>query len=242
VRALRPGRENGQSVGGNFFKAMFLVAAMLASFFGGAIRAEAIEGGRPTRGSRGLEMAPGRGGWGLELHASHGMGILAHDAVHRVLFARVLERAGGTPLGAGDAAFTPSSSISRTQPRAPTRLDPENEMQRPFLLYAGTVVRCSAICPVPHLFGTSRDSHPATPAVKDVLLLFAQRSSTSCSFRRWACRRHLRSRRCSCPPSGFAWRASRTTTASGTERAANRRTSWNGSGRLERDAGKRRRK
>jgi len=167
------------------FQAMFLVPAMLASFFALQSGAEAIERSRPTPARRAskcsLVAAPG-----LELHASHRHGILAHDAVHRVCSARRLERAGGDSSALRCCRSTQRSSISRT---TATRTNPPrsgDEMHDHSFLYAANPsVRCSRYMSSTALVsGTSRDSRSPLrrPAVKDVLLLSGAAQSTSCSF------------------------------------------------------------
>jgi len=167
---------------GNFFKAVFLVAAMLASFFAVQSGAEAIEAVAPdsrlAAASKWLLVAAA-GVWSCMLLT--GMGILAHDAVHRVLFRTPFwnELGGGLLSALAMLPFYANRQFHLTHHSHAHQpgLDPENEMHDHSFLYAATVGSVLALYvqyrTLFRNFARLGDPRYAARAVKDVLLLFA---------------------------------------------------------------------
>lgn len=166
----------------NFFKAVFLVAAMLASFYAVQFGAEAIEAATPdSRLAAALKwlLVAAAGIWNCMLLT--GMGILAHDAVHRVLFRTPFwnELGGGLLSALAILPFYANRQFHLThhghahQPG----LDPENEMHNHSFLYSATIGSVLALyLQYRNLFRNfARLSDPryAARAAKDLLLLFA---------------------------------------------------------------------
>ena len=166
----------------NFLKAVFLVASMLASFCVVQSGAEAIAAAMPdSRLAAGLKwlLVAMVGIWDCMLLT--GMGILAHDAVHRVLFRTPLwnELAGGLLSALAMLPFYANRQFHLTHHSHAHQpgLDPENEMHNHSFLYSATVGSVLALYiqyrTLFRNFARRGDPRYTARAAKDLLLLFA---------------------------------------------------------------------
>jgi fatty acid desaturase len=166
----------------NFFKAAFLVGALLASFYATQRAAIAIEAAMPhSTPAAAFEwlFVAAMGVWYCVLLT--GMGVLAHDAVHRVLFRAPFwnELAGGLLSALTMLPFYANRQFHLTHHEHAHQpgLDPENEMHQHRFLYAATIGSMLALhLQYRNLFRNLlriRDPRYAGRAAKDVLLVSA---------------------------------------------------------------------
>jgi fatty acid desaturase len=166
----------------NLLKAAFLVAAMLASFAGAQLGADYLERTVPAPWiAFALKWALVAlfGVWSCVLLT--GMGILAHDAVHRVLFRSPFwnEIGGGLLSALALLPFYANRQFHLTHHSYAHQpgLDPENEMHDHPFPYAATVGSVLALyLQYRNLFrnlARLHESRRAARAVKDILLLCA---------------------------------------------------------------------
>lgn len=136
----------GQTIpsGENLFKGAFLVAALLASFYTTCRVANLIESAAPVSPfTAGLKwpFIAAMGVWDCVLLT--GMGVLAHDAVHRVLFRTPFwnELFGGLLWAFPMVPFYANRQFHLVHHRHSHQpgLDPEEEMHRRPFLYAATI-------------------------------------------------------------------------------------------------------
>ena len=180
-RVPAPGEQTIPSAA-NFFKTAFLVVAMLASFCAAQLGADAIEAAAPdSRLAAALKwlLVAAVGIWDCILLT--GMGVLAHDAVHRVLFRTPFwnELGGGLLSALAMLPFYSNRQFHLThhsyahQPR----LDPENEMHDHSFLYSATIGSALALYIQYRTwfrsFARLADLRYGARAIKDLLLLFA---------------------------------------------------------------------
>jgi len=170
----------------NLFKAAFLVAALIASFYLTQRVANAIEAASPASGlAAALKwlFVAAMGVWYCMLLT--GMGVLAHDAVHRVLFRTPFwnELGGGLLSAFSLLPFYANRQFHLTHhsyAHQPGR-DPENEMHEHPFLYAATIGSVVALyLQYRNLFRSVLrigDPRHAARVVKDLLLLSAAASS-----------------------------------------------------------------
>ena len=180
-RVPAPGEQTIPSVE-NFLKAAVLVAAMLVSFCAAQFGAEAIEAKVPlpwlATAIKWLWIAV-MGVWNCMLLT--GMGILAHDAVHRVLFRTPFsnELGGGLLSALAMLPFYANRQFHLTHHSHAHQpgLDPENEMHDHPFLYSASVGSALALYiqyrNLAQNFLRIGDPPYAARAIRDLLLLFA---------------------------------------------------------------------
>lgn len=167
---------------GNLVKAAFLVAAMLASFLVIQSVADAVDAAAPDfpfMTALKWVLVGAMGVWNCVLLT--GMGILAHDAVHRVLFRSPFwnELGGGLLSALALIPFYANRQFHLTHHSHAHQqgLDPENEMHDHPFLYAATVGSVLALyLQYRNLFRSLRkigDRRYAVRAAKDAALLSA---------------------------------------------------------------------
>jgi fatty acid desaturase len=177
----------GQTIPGaqNLLKAVFLVAAMLASFLVMQKTADAIDAAAPDSAALATlkwTLAGAMGVWNCLLLT--GMGVLAHDAVHRVLFRNPFwnELGGGLLSALALIPFYANRQFHLTHHSYAHQqgLDPENEMHDHSFLYAATVGSVLALYLQYRNFFRSLlkigDRRYAVRAMKDAALLSAAAS------------------------------------------------------------------
>ena len=174
----------GQSIPSaeNLLKAVFLVAATLASFFGGQLGADYLANAVPVPWiafALKWTFLALVAVWNCILLT--GMGILAHDAVHRVLFRSPFwnELGGGLLSALALLPFYANRQFHLTHHSYAHQpgLDPENEMHDHPFPYAATVGSVIALyLQYRNLFRNLlriREPRRIARAVKDILLLSA---------------------------------------------------------------------
>ena len=172
----------GQTIpsGENLFKAVFLVAALLASFYATCRVANLIDSAAPvspvTAGLKWLFVAV-MGVWDCVLLT--GMGVLAHDAVHRVLFRTPFSNdlCGGLLWAFVMVPFYANREFHLAHHRHAHQpgLDPEEEMHHHQFLYAATIGSALAMYVQHRIFFRSllRSNEPkyAAQMAKDAFFL-----------------------------------------------------------------------